>query len=230
VGQTFRLISSASTWRSRWRDGIFAAFYGGSEPDHHVHWDGKDAYGRTLGAAGFIRWFCLRRRLYGSFPGLTPTRFCRGFPAFGFLAASRRREITLWADWSGSTGRWNAAQSPGGWDFNVHHTYDPQSRRLHFGDGHNRGANELPVIATVAGTGTDGYSEDGGPATQAQLIAPLDIAVGPDGSFYFVDDLRVRRVTPDGIITTVAGNGVYGFSGDGGPAIQAQFDSPVGLL
>ncbi len=83
------------------------------------------------------------------------------------------------------------------------------------------------IITTVAGTtGPGGFSGDGGPATAAQLNAPMDVAVGHDGSLFIADrdNSRVRRVGPDGIITTVAGNGVYGFSGDGGPATAASLN------
>jgi RHS repeat-associated protein len=81
------------------------------------------------------------------------------------------------------------------------------------------------IITTVAGTGTPGYAGDGGPATAAQLYSPWALAVGPDGSLYIADISNncIRRVSPDGRITTVAGNGTSGHSGDGGPATQAQF-------
>jgi RHS repeat-associated protein len=86
------------------------------------------------------------------------------------------------------------------------------------------------IITTVAGGGTGGLG-DGGPATQATLFDPSDVAVGPDGSLYVADlsNHRVRRVDPSGVITTVAGTGVNGFSGDGGPAIQAQIWDPGGI-
>lgn len=87
------------------------------------------------------------------------------------------------------------------------------------------------TIVTVAGIGEAGFSGDGGPATEARLNAPMGIAVGADGSLYIADwiNSRIRRVGPDGIITTLAGNGVWGFGGDGGPAIQAQIRSPAGI-
>lgn len=83
-------------------------------------------------------------------------------------------------------------------------------------------------ITTFAGNGTKGFSGDGGPASAAQLSDPNGIARGPDGALYICDTMnhRVRKVTPDGRITTVAGNGTKGYSGDGGPALSATLNEP----
>jgi len=88
------------------------------------------------------------------------------------------------------------------------------------------------IIQTFAGTGAEGYSGDGGPATAAALNFPTDVAVGPDHSLYIADAHNhvIRRVRPDGTITTVAGNGTAGFSGDGGPPTQAQLNDPSGVF
>jgi RHS repeat-associated protein len=87
------------------------------------------------------------------------------------------------------------------------------------------------LISTVAGTGTRGFSGDGGPATEAQLNSPYGVAVAADGTLYIsdVDSHRVRQVTPDGIIHTIAGTGTPESTGDGGPATAAQLSFPVGL-
>ena len=93
------------------------------------------------------------------------------------------------------------------------------------------------IITTVAGglavgpNGTNGFSGDGVSAVAAQLNGPTGVAVGPDGSLYIADmgNSRIRRVGPDGIITTVAGNGRSGFSGDGGPAVAARLQVPAGV-
>ena len=86
-------------------------------------------------------------------------------------------------------------------------------------------------ITTVAGTGTYGYSGDGGPATSARLSWPIDVEATPDGGFLVADlgNKRVRRVSAGGVITTVAGTGMEGTSGDGGPASAAQLAAPTGL-
>lgn len=100
--------------------------------------------------------------------------------------------------------------------------------------GHNRVRKVTPdgKISTVAGTGTTGYSGDGGPATAATLSDPEGLAVGPDGSLYIADanNDRIRRVSPAGMISTVAGSGVHGFQGDGGPATRAALANPKDVV
>ncbi len=83
-------------------------------------------------------------------------------------------------------------------------------------------------ITTFAGTGTAGYSGDGGPATKAQLDQPFGIGRGPDGALYICDTNNhlIRKVDRTGVITTVAGTGKKGYAGDGGPALQAQLNEP----
>ena len=101
-------------------------------------------------------------------------------------------------------------------------------------DGANRRIRKVDpagIITTVAGKecGREGYSGDGGPATQACLgDLVMDLAVDSAGNIYIVDSRNnlIRKVDTNGIITTIAGNGQYGFSGDGGPATQARLSSP----
>jgi sugar lactone lactonase YvrE len=87
------------------------------------------------------------------------------------------------------------------------------------------------IIATVAGTGVSGYSGDGGPAVRAKLSDPENIVVGPRGRVFFTDQIneRVRMIDVDGTITTIAGTGDAGETGDGGPATDATLNSPYGL-
>ena len=87
------------------------------------------------------------------------------------------------------------------------------------------------IITTVAGTGTQGYSGNGGPAVQAQISTNIDVAVDGAGSLYLNDysNQRIRRIRPDGIIETIAGTGVAGFSGDGGLAVDAQLQEPMAV-
>jgi uncharacterized protein (TIGR03437 family) len=86
------------------------------------------------------------------------------------------------------------------------------------------------VISTVAGIGTFGFSGDNGPATSAELDYPGGVAVDSAGNFYIADtgNHRIRKVS-GGVISTVAGNGTLGFSGDDGPATSAQLDYPGGV-
>lgn len=92
------------------------------------------------------------------------------------------------------------------------------------------------TITTIAGDGTPGESGDGGPAVQARLYDVSHIAIDRQGSLFVVDyddssnGPRIRKIAPDGTISTVAGTGSRGFAGDGGPALQAQFDFSSGDL
>ncbi len=87
------------------------------------------------------------------------------------------------------------------------------------------------IITTVAGNGQWGFSGDGGPATQASLRQPQHVAVDSAGNIYIADiyNHRIRKVDTNGIITTIAGNGQGGFSGDGGSASQTSLYFPGGI-
>ena len=87
------------------------------------------------------------------------------------------------------------------------------------------------IISTFAGTGIDGFGGDGHPATQAQLYAPFGLAIDSSNNLYIADtnNNRIRKVTTDGIITTVAGNGQPGSTGDGGSARAATIYQPLRL-
>ena len=88
------------------------------------------------------------------------------------------------------------------------------------------------IITTVAGNGFSGFSGDGGPAASARLRFPRELALDAAGNLFFADkgNHRIRRVDAvTGIITTVAGNGLFGFSGDGGLAIDASLFDPFGV-
>lgn len=87
------------------------------------------------------------------------------------------------------------------------------------------------TVVTVAGGGEAGYAGDGGAAISARLDSPQALAVASDGSIFIADTLnnRIRRVDPQGIVTTVAGSGEAGFSGDDGPAVHARLNAPAGV-
>jgi streptogramin lyase len=84
------------------------------------------------------------------------------------------------------------------------------------------------TIEVIAGTGEKGYSGDGGPALKAQLNTPSGLVRGPDGALYLCDTANhaIRKITADGTISTIAGTGQAGYSGDGGPALKAQLREP----
>lgn len=108
---------------------------------------------------------------------------------------------------------------------------------IYFADSQNNVIRKVTkstgLITTVAGIGPNdaGFSGDNGPATEAALSTPQGVAIGPDGSLYISDsgNRRIRKVAPDGTISTIAGNGADGFSGDGGPATSAEFSNMSGI-
>ena len=87
------------------------------------------------------------------------------------------------------------------------------------------------IITTLAGTGSAGFSGDGGLATAAQINEPNQLTSDAAGNIYFSDNQnnRIRKVSVNGVITTVVGNGNYGYSGDGGPATAAEIYFSLGL-
>src|ERR1019366_10639764 len=84
----------------------------------------------------------------------------------------------------------------------------------------------------VAGNSRQGYSGDGGPATSAQLTSPSSVFIDSTGNIFIADtgNSRIRRVSSSGVITTVAGSGGFGYTGDGGPATAAQLNAPMGVV
>jgi Secretion system C-terminal sorting domain len=95
-----------------------------------------------------------------------------------------------------------------------------------------RKINSFGIISTVAGTGTYGFSGDGGPATAAMLNFPQQIRTDSAGNLFICDqgNQRVRKVSPVGIITTIAGDGTTGFAGDGGVATSCKLATPIGMV
>jgi hypothetical protein len=100
--------------------------------------------------------------------------------------------------------------------------------------GNNRIRKITPdgIISTIAGPGIRGTSGDGGPATSASFALGfgVQLAVDSTGNLYVTDGHRIRRIGVDGIVTTIAGTGERGFSGDGGAPENARFADPYGIV
>jgi RHS repeat-associated protein len=206
-------------------------------------WDGLDAYGRFLPGTHPVT---VRIGYVYDAAYLTPSQFEQAFATFSDTVVAgnhARKEITLSKDWKGIVGNLlSDTVGLGSWTIDIHHAYDPRSRTLHYGDGRRRSAAGLQhtVITTFAGGAfASANNGDGGPATAARLSVPTGLAVAPDGTLYIAEGVgnRVRKVTPNGIISTVAGS-VTGQScgtvttnacGDGGPAVLALLNDPQGL-
>ena len=106
--------------------------------------------------------------------------------------------------------------------------------RIYVADAGNNAVRRIDpdgTVTTVAGTGTAGFSGDGGQATAARLSAPVRLAFDTAGNLYIADsgNNRIRKVTPSGVISTVAGNGTAGNTGDGGQATAARLRTPYDM-
>ncbi len=99
------------------------------------------------------------------------------------------------------------------------------------GNNRIRMVNTAGIITTIAGNGTGGFSGDGGQATAAEINQPYGISFDAGGNLYFSDYYtnRIRKINTSGIITTVAGNGAFGYTGDGGQATAATLNNPVAV-
>ena len=198
-------------------------------------WDGRDGYGREIQGEhpvnitiGYYHDLCYEppAPLDPSFS--SPTTGASG-PNWGIqicrdVILSQQQRSTVMGYWD------SRAEQLGGWTLDAHHTYDLKGKVLQMGDGTRRSMVPLgQVITGVAGRGSSGSSGDAMPASEAYLRYPNGLVVGPDGSVYIADSAnhRIRRVTPDNLITTVAGNGVAGYSGDGSLATAAQLNYPI---
>jgi uncharacterized protein (TIGR03437 family) len=130
--------------------------------------------------------------------------------------------------YSGDGGPATAAQISGPQGLKV-----DASGNLYIADQGNHAIRKIGsngVITTIAGIGQSGFSGDGGAATSAKLSAPSDVALDAAGNIYVADtgNSRVRKISTAGVITTFAGNGTFGHTGDGGPATSATLAAPFG--
>ncbi|MBK6464596.1 MAG: hypothetical protein IPF92_26870 [Myxococcales bacterium] len=157
----------------------------------------------------------------------------RSFGAYGdgeaLTGDKTRQEVFLRRTYEVPVGaRDQTALGLGGWSLSEHHVYDPAGRVLYRGDGTTRYAADLgATLHIVAGNGRFGGAGDGGQASQAELALPDGVAVDPKGTIYVSESLghRIRKIE-GGVITGFAGTGTQGHTGDGGPATQANIDTP----
>jgi RHS repeat-associated protein len=118
-----------------------------------------------------------------------------------------------------------------GWTLSLQHQLDAKEPpTLYKGDGAIY-RNNAVIVKTVAGNGNAGYGGDGGLAVETSIDSPSSVALDSIGNFYIASSStnRILKVDTEGIITTVAGNGTQGYSGDGGPAIEASLYYPSGV-
>jgi RHS repeat-associated protein len=200
-------------------------------------WDGKDAYGREVQGS-----VLMHITVGYVFPGGSyAAPGGQGGGSFGNYGAAAidgdrlRKELTLWGITQDvPVGGWDARGAGlGGWTLSAQHFYDPVSRTLYRGDGSASGGGELiRAMQPFAGTGSAGSGADGGSAVSTPLSRPQGVTAAPDGSVYIADtsNNRIRKVSPDGTMTTIAGNGGNQDLGDGGPAVAASLAAPQSVV
>ena len=188
---------------------------------YDFRWDGRDASGRALVGAQPIT---TRVGFHYNGTYRRTASFGANGQSVAVAAGNNRFDATIWQTWTGFIERWNAQQvGLGGWDFDVHHGYDPVSGSLHRGDGRDE---IVPTSLTV-------FKKL--PLTPRPIPPNNALAVGPDGSVYFVEtgsgnNSKIKRLAPDNTVTQIAGTDSrtelpYPY-GDGGPASSATLFSP----
>jgi len=197
-------------------------------------WDGNDAYGRPLnGSFSVTTRIGYTYDIVASAAITVPSSWAR-FSGIPLRVNGWRTQITLYQENTTQVTRQDMrGQGMGGWTLSVLHSYDPSGHVLNLGDGTRREVDQLTanVVTTIAGDGSSTFGGEGVSALNSGIAGPAGITVGPDRSVYVVDNTahRVTRVDPNGILHTVAGTGVRGFSGDGGQGIQAQLANPTSV-
>ena len=202
-------------------------------------WDGQDGYEREVKGAQAISYSV--EYLYPGFYAMPPEMSASFGAASGQAVPGMIRSripAVLRQSFKSTVGTLDAAsRGLGGWMLNSHHVYDPVNKNLYLGTGRIRNGVQMMkrsgetewIMDVFAGTGERGFSGDGGPARKARLNRPQGICVGPDGSVYFADssNARVRKIAPDGTISTYAGTSPQPDDlGDGGPATSARVQLP----
>jgi RHS repeat-associated protein len=199
-------------------------------------WDGNDAYGRPL--QGVQSMLITIDTYYDAVYELTDQ--------FGYIGtgqtivtdrnqpANTRAQVALETLVKTNVTGWDErGLGDDGWTLDAHNVFDPNTNTIFFGTGDKQDVETLGTsVTSIAGLrGLHTSSGDGGPATQATMNYPHGLVVTPEGVAYVSDEQghSIRKIDTSGIITTIAGNGSPGFAGDGGPAVNAQLQDPMGL-
>jgi RHS repeat-associated protein len=184
------------------------------------NWDGKDRFGRVLQGAQYAK-----VKVSYIYPAIYGLSCCFGMGGVESVDAFRVPSRYFFNQYFDIVvGGWDSRPTGlGGWAISEHHAYDAQSRTLLLGDGTRRSnkAAKPQVVELIKAT------------PSGSELSFQQLTVAPDGSVYVIDQFaqrhRIRKVDTQGLMTTIAGTGVAGYSGDGGPAIAAMLNQPWGL-
>ena len=205
----------------------------GNDPSGATRLALNSSVGGAIEQPGDIDWF----RLETSEPRQLKVRTTGSLDTVGTLFDSSNQQIATDDDGGSGNNFALEAEVPAGVYYVRVRAYSSSQTGSYTIEEHGEASIVAPVevepgtIVTVAGTGTAGYSGDGGLAVDAQVAVPLGVAVDSQGNLYMADteNHRVRMVDPSGTVVTVAGTGAPGYSGDGGPAVDAQLAQPFGV-
>ncbi|MEZ0391293.1 MAG: PKD domain-containing protein [Pseudobdellovibrionaceae bacterium] len=201
-------------------------------------WDGKDAFGRQV--SGNVSARITIDYESSSFYQIGPFNYIVDLKSFGagfidsviaVLGARNVSKLTRVSTIPVGNSYPSNTVDVGGWSFTQVHRYNPMSKSLHLGDNTViRGSNMAAILTRIAGS-TPGFEGDGQQALKAKFSGIGPMAVGPDHSIYFLDtnNFRIRKIAPDGIVSTVAGTGEEGFPQEGESAVNAKIGNIQGL-
>ncbi|HEX8169272.1 MAG TPA: RHS repeat-associated core domain-containing protein [Thermoanaerobaculia bacterium] len=216
------------------------SFTSSPKQTYHFVWNGRDAYGRVVqgGAPITIRTIYYYDGFYQ-----VPTQATFSFGQTSGIAgtSSSRIEVTTTAQWQGHLGAWHATGDRiGGWTITPHHFYDVTTKTLYRGDGSRKSAmpqrfgapqGTFTPIMGKPGVRDAKWTGNGGPAKDATFSYITSMKVGPDGTLYIGSAEYIHKITPDGTLVRIAGNGAGGVPttterAATGPALQTRFYFP----
>ena len=211
------------------------------EPNKKVTftWDGKDAYGRVVCGSQPVK---IRVGYAYDTTYIAPLAEQRSFgrnaaALIAISGTSDRPDLNVWSEETINLVNTNMKEPLGGWSISAHHSYDPTQKVIYYGNGQRRSATDVSMnIQRFAGVQygryEDHYSGDGGQAKNAHFGYMQGMVFGSDGSMYIADSQNncIRKVTPDGIVNTIAGcNPWGGYNGDNRLANSAWLSHPQAI-